>query len=123
MIAPFAFLGPDYDDELKEVFTTISEEDVLTERGFPDVFVEDGGDLMASGDKGAEGPWRVGIRDPRGGITDYFARLELTETSVGSSGDYERCMVVDGVRYGHRAGQAASLRAIRAVLAPLRAVP
>lgn len=33
LTAPFAFLGPDYDDELKEVYTTITEEDVLTERG------------------------------------------------------------------------------------------
>lgn len=32
LIAPFAFLGPDYDDELKEVYTGITPEDVLEER-------------------------------------------------------------------------------------------
>lgn len=33
LIAPFAFLGSAYDGQLKEVFTTISAEDVLEERG------------------------------------------------------------------------------------------
>jgi predicted acylesterase/phospholipase RssA len=32
LIAPFAFLGPDYDFVLQEVYTTISTEDILRER-------------------------------------------------------------------------------------------
>lgn len=32
LIAPFAYLGPDYDNELRTVFTTISASDVLEER-------------------------------------------------------------------------------------------
>ena len=31
LIAPFAFLGPDYDVKLKEVYTTISTEDIIRE--------------------------------------------------------------------------------------------
>jgi predicted acylesterase/phospholipase RssA len=34
LIAPFAFLGPDYDAKLKEVYTTISGRDVLDTRWF-----------------------------------------------------------------------------------------
>jgi hypothetical protein len=34
LIAPFAFLGPDYDATLKEIYTGITTEDILTERGF-----------------------------------------------------------------------------------------
>ena len=34
LIAPFAFLGSDYDATLKELYTGISTEDILTERGF-----------------------------------------------------------------------------------------
>jgi predicted acylesterase/phospholipase RssA len=34
LTAPFAFLGPAYDQQLKEVYTTISAKDVLEERGF-----------------------------------------------------------------------------------------
>ncbi len=33
LIAPFAFLGKDYDQKLKEVFTTISSKDIFEERG------------------------------------------------------------------------------------------
>ena len=32
LIAPFAFLGPDYDHVLKEVYTTISTEDIMLQR-------------------------------------------------------------------------------------------
>ena len=32
LIAPFAYLGPDYDDQLRTVFTTISPDDILEER-------------------------------------------------------------------------------------------
>jgi hypothetical protein len=34
LTAPFAFLGPDYDDELKAVYTTISAKDVLEPRNY-----------------------------------------------------------------------------------------
>jgi predicted patatin/cPLA2 family phospholipase len=34
LIAPFAFLGPDYDEELKTVYTTISTRDIARKRGF-----------------------------------------------------------------------------------------
>jgi len=44
LIAPFAFLGPAYDDQLKEVYTNISPKDVLKKRSiFSAVF----GDAMA----------------------------------------------------------------------------
>jgi hypothetical protein len=33
LIAPFAFLGPDYDRQLRDVYTTISADDVYIERG------------------------------------------------------------------------------------------
>ncbi len=33
LTAPFAFLGPDYDDELKKVYTTTSTKDILKKRG------------------------------------------------------------------------------------------
>ena len=34
MTAPFAFLGPDYDDELKTIYTTITTKDVIEKRNF-----------------------------------------------------------------------------------------
>src|SRR5262245_65539513 len=42
LIAPLAFLGPDYDDELKEAFTTISKKDIYEERGLLSALFGDG---------------------------------------------------------------------------------
>lgn len=41
LIAPFAFLGPDYDDGLKEVFTSVSPPDVMKRRPMPAVLFRD----------------------------------------------------------------------------------
>lgn len=42
LTAPFAFLGPDYDDELKEVYTTITSANVFTQRGIFAALFNDG---------------------------------------------------------------------------------
>jgi len=39
--APFAFLGSDYDDELKAVYTTTSTEDIVEDRSFLDIIFND----------------------------------------------------------------------------------
>jgi thiamine biosynthesis lipoprotein len=45
-------------------------------------------------------PWRVGIRHHR--LRDGMASLvEIERGALASSGDYERCIVIDGVHYGH----------------------
>src|SRR5262245_13578384 len=41
LIAPFAFLGPEYDTQLRDVYTTISASDVFSERGLLGGFFED----------------------------------------------------------------------------------
>ena len=41
LTAPFAFLGPDYDDELRAVFTEISAKDVLSKRSLPAAIFND----------------------------------------------------------------------------------
>ncbi|MGZ8163191.1 MAG: FAD:protein FMN transferase [Methylobacter sp.] len=59
-----------------------------------------GGDIKVIGPRGDDNPWRIGIRHPR----DKEAVLKtilLREGALASSGDYERCIVRDGVRYGH----------------------
>jgi len=61
--------------------------DVLKTLGFTDVFVEAGGDLVASGDKGDGVPWRVGIRAPRAGLK-LQATFDARDRAVATSGDY-----------------------------------
>jgi len=59
-----------------------------------------GGDIKLIGPRPDGNPWRVGIAHPRqpGSVLET---LLLNQGAVASSGDYERCIVVEGVRYGH----------------------
>lgn len=59
-----------------------------------------GGDIKIIGSRPDGEPWRIGIRHPRQQQT-VIETLLLHEGALASSGDYERCIVVDGVRYGH----------------------
>ncbi len=59
----------------------------LRSRGFNDVFVEAGGDLVAAGAKRPGTPWRIGIRGPRPGLAIH-ARFDATNRAVATSGDY-----------------------------------
>jgi thiamine biosynthesis lipoprotein len=69
-------------------------------RGIRSGLVDLGGDLSLVGPHPDGEPWEVGIRNPgRAGLA--LASISLAEGGVTTSGDYQRCMVVDGVRYGH----------------------
>jgi thiamine biosynthesis lipoprotein len=59
-----------------------------------------GGDVRIIGPRPDGASWRIGIRHPRR-REGMIESLELRGGSVATSGDYERCIVVDGVRYGH----------------------
>jgi FAD:protein FMN transferase len=63
-------------------------------------FVNLGGDIRIIGPHPDGRPWRIGIRHPRrpGAL---IQTLSLHAGGLASSGDYERCITVDGVRYGH----------------------
>jgi hypothetical protein len=41
LIAPFAFLGPEYDEGLKAIYTNVSRKDILKDRIFYSVFLKD----------------------------------------------------------------------------------
>jgi FAD:protein FMN transferase len=62
--------------------------------------VDLGGDLGVVGPHPDGAPWRVGVRDPRR-PERAIAVVALARGALASSGDYERCMAVDGRRYGH----------------------
>lgn len=59
-----------------------------------------GGDIRVIGPHPDGTPWAIGITHPR--IPGAFIRrLHLTQGALASSGDYERCIEWEGVRYGH----------------------
>lgn len=59
-----------------------------------------GGDIKIIGPRADGKPWRIGIRHPRQ-QNALLDTLELYQGALASSGDYERCLMLDGVRYGH----------------------
>ena len=59
-----------------------------------------GGDLRVLGPQPDGQPWRIGIAHPRH-PGQVVASLPLMEGALATSGDYERFMVVDGLRYCH----------------------
>lgn len=73
---------------------------VLSARGLESFSVKGGGDLLVRGRHG-DRPWHVGIRDPRGGPDDLLRVVDLEDSSVATSGDYERFRLHEGVRYHH----------------------
>lgn len=94
---------------------------LMRNAGLSDFMIQAGGDMYASGRRG-DRPWRVGVRDPRGDRTSYFAWAEVTDATFSTSGDYERFFIVDNKRYHHiidpETGEPARLCRSVTVLAP-----
>lgn len=82
--------------------------DRLRAQGVADAVLNLGGNLATMGE-GADGPWRIGIRDPFGDGLLGWLRTGAREAVV-TSGQYERFRWLDGERCGH-------------VLDPLQAAP
>lgn len=59
-----------------------------------------GGDVRIIGPHPDGRPWRIGIQHPRQ-RENAIEAIDLFHGAMASSGDYERCISVDGVRYGH----------------------
>jgi thiamine biosynthesis lipoprotein len=74
--------------------------ELCRERGAQHGLVDLGGDLAVIGPHPDGQPWRIGVRDPNEPAR-ALGTLPLAWGGIASSGDYERCMVVDGKRYGH----------------------
>jgi thiamine biosynthesis lipoprotein len=70
------------------------------ERGIAHALVNLGGDIRVVGPHPDGSPWQIAIRDPRD-ADGILQQVELSSGALASSGDYERCITIDGVRYGH----------------------
>lgn len=70
------------------------------EAGIRSGLVNLGGDIKVIGPQPDGTGWRIGLRHPRR-PEDFMLTLSLERGAMASSGDYERCLVVGGRRYGH----------------------
>lgn len=73
--------------------------EVMLIAGIKNAMVKAGGDLITWGKMGAE-PWSIGISNPNDKKL-VFSWLEIGETAVSTSGDYEHFVMIDSVRYSH----------------------
>jgi thiamine biosynthesis lipoprotein len=72
---------------------------ILRRRGIAHAMVSAGGDSRVIGDRRGR-PWTIGVRDPRQ-AGQVVAMLPLEDTSISTSGDYERYFDAEGVRFHH----------------------
>jgi thiamine biosynthesis lipoprotein len=72
---------------------------LLRQHGIEHAIVSAGGDSHVLGDRRGR-PWTIAVRDPRR-ADRVVAVLPLEDTSISTSGDYERYFERDGVRHHH----------------------
>ena len=68
--------------------------------GARDGVINLGGDLHIIGPHPDGTPWHVGVRHPRR-KDETFSVIQVPRGGVATSGDYERCLQVEGQRYCH----------------------
>jgi thiamine biosynthesis lipoprotein len=72
---------------------------VFEDAGVKNVIINAGGNLNLRGLKKGK-PWRIGIQDPRD-ESKLLGKVEITDISIATSGDYQRFFIKEGARYHH----------------------
>ncbi|MEY2690115.1 MAG: hypothetical protein RL375_4315 [Pseudomonadota bacterium] len=73
---------------------------LCADHGITGAMVNLGGDIRVLGPHPDGSPWRIGIQHPRrpGAM---LGQIPLSRGGIATSGDYERCIVIDGQRLSH----------------------
>ncbi len=74
---------------------------ILAEYQIDSALISINGNLLTVGEKPNHTTWKAAIADPRGTVNQYVGILPLTDSTISTSGDYERYFEQDGVRYHH----------------------
>ena len=74
--------------------------EILAEYGVSSAIIALGGNVYAIGSKPDGSKWRVAVRDPND-ENSFIGIASVSDTSVITSGSYERYFESDGVRYHH----------------------
>ena len=77
----------------------IAEE--LMARGITSYVLNFGGNIRTIGTKVTGAGWVTGITNPKRGEDPFLVRVELKDTSLVTSGDYQRYFVYESVKYHH----------------------
>ncbi|MFA4948373.1 MAG: FAD:protein FMN transferase [Candidatus Krumholzibacteriia bacterium] len=94
---------------------------VLAGLGVRSALVNIGGNIFAMGAPPGEQGWKIGVRDPKGGL-ETVGTLILRDEAVATSGNYENFVEIEGRHYGHiidpRTGRPVSRVLSATVVAP-----
>lgn len=74
---------------------------ILLDHGVNKAIVNLGGNVLTLGRKIDGSLWRIGIQDPDDGRGAYVMIVELDDTSLVTSGPYERFLEIEGETYHH----------------------
>jgi len=75
--------------------------ELLKMRGVESALVNLLGDVRTVGRRGDRKPWVIGVQDPRDRTRFRFRIRAKEDCGIATSGDYERCFEIDGIRYHH----------------------
>ncbi len=74
--------------------------DVLRENRIDNGLINAGGDIVTLGKRPDGNPWRVGVQNPMD-TTSILAIVPLSDSTVVTSGDYQRFFTENGLRFHH----------------------
>jgi thiamine biosynthesis lipoprotein len=73
---------------------------ILQKKGITSGIVNAAGDLTAWGNQPNDNEWTIGIANPDA-VHLPFSYLKITNTSIATSGNYEKFVVINGKKYSH----------------------
>jgi len=73
---------------------------IIAEQFTTNVLVNFGGDIAVSGARKNGSPWEIGLQDPEKNNA-VIAKIELKKGGVATSGDLNRFLLKEGIRYTH----------------------
>ena len=88
----FGGIGKGYAADMAKIF--------LQNNGVSSGIVNASGDMMTWGNQLKADAWKVGISDPESPHIP-FAYLDMNEVAIATSGNYEKFVIIDGVKYSH----------------------
>ncbi|WP_294187801.1 FAD:protein FMN transferase [uncultured Sphingobacterium sp.] len=73
---------------------------LLQQRGVESGVVNASGDLTVWGSQADGKPWTIGIANPEQSSLP-FSYMNITDTAIATSGNYEKFVLIDGKKYSH----------------------
>ncbi|MCL2801511.1 MAG: FAD:protein FMN transferase [Treponema sp.] len=74
---------------------------IIKNAGIKRAKIDLGGDIYMLGERKDRAPWRVGVQNPDGDQGEIIGFIQVKDSSIVTSGTYQRFFIKDGIRYHH----------------------